>query len=196
VAARLFRQRGYRGTRLDEIGEELGVTRQAIYYYFDTKQALVDEICRRAQSTVETALQEAQALPDPAQRLHAFAQQFAANTASDAARVFFRDGKELSSEVREELRARAHLVTRGAEEIIEAGIASGQFRPVKVRVAAPGLLAMLNAVPDWVRPKRHGQMEDVVEQLVDTFIRGISTDSSAPEASAAPEAPADEKTDR
>ena len=179
VAARLFRLRGYRATRLDQIAEELGVTRAALYYYFDTKQALLDEICRRSQTAVEAALEEVQAVPDAAERLRAFARELAVNTASDAARVFFRDGKELSPEVRQELRERAHHVTRGAEDIIEAGIAAGRFRPVNVHVAAPGLLAMLNSLPDWVRPGRHGALEDVTEQLLDTYLRGISADSVA-----------------
>ena len=63
------------------------------------------------------------------------------------------------------------------EEIIEAGIASGHFRPLNVRVVAPGLLAMLNSLPDWVRPALHGPLEEVTEQLLDVFLR-ISVDSA------------------
>jgi hypothetical protein len=42
-----------------------------------------------------------------------------------------------------------------------------------VKVAAPGLLAMLNSLPDWVRPARHGKLDDVTEQLLDVYLRGI-----------------------
>jgi AcrR family transcriptional regulator len=173
VAARLFRERGYRATGLDQIADELGVTRAALYYYFDTKQELLDAICGRSMDAVESALQEVQDVPDAAERLRAFARAFASNTATDAARVFFRDAKELTPEFRQRQRERAHRVTRGAEEIIEAGIASGRFRPVDVHVAAPALLAMLNSLPDWVRPARHGALDDVTEQVLDVFLRGI-----------------------
>jgi TetR/AcrR family transcriptional regulator, cholesterol catabolism regulator len=173
VAARLFRERGYRATGLDQIAEELGVTRAALYYYFDTKQELLDEICDRIQDTLESDLREAETVPDAAERLSTFARAFARNTATDAARVFFRDSKELSPELRRRLRERAHRVTRDAEQIIEAGIASGRFRPVDVKVAAPGLLAMLNSLPDWVRPARHGKLDDVTEQLLEVYLRGI-----------------------
>jgi AcrR family transcriptional regulator len=160
-------------TGLDQIADELGVTRAALYYYFDTKQELLEEICSRSQTAVESALQEVQALPDAAERLRAFARAFARNTATDASRVFFRDASELSPGFREQIRERAHRVTRGAEEIIEAGIASGRFRRVEVQVAAPGLLALLNSLPDWVRPTRHGELKDVTEQLLDVYLRGI-----------------------
>jgi len=173
VAARLFRERGYRATGLDQIADELGVTRAALYYYFDTKQELLEEICGRTMDAVESALQDVQVVPDAAERLRAFARAFALNTATDAARVFFRDAKELGPEFRERQRERAHRVTLGAEEIMEAGIASGRFRSVDAHVAAPGLLAMLNSLPDWVRPGRHGALEDVTEQLLDVYLRGI-----------------------
>jgi TetR/AcrR family transcriptional regulator, cholesterol catabolism regulator len=177
VAARLFRERGYRATRLDEIADELGVTRAALYYYFDAKQALLEEVCGRTPHAPEQTLQEVQAIPDAAERLLTFAREFAKNTASDAARVFFREAKELRPEFRQQLRERGHRITRGVEEIIEGGIASGQFRPLDVRVVAPGLLAMLNSLPDWVRAARHGTLEEVTEQLLDVFIRGISVDT-------------------
>jgi TetR/AcrR family transcriptional regulator, cholesterol catabolism regulator len=176
VAARLFRDRGYRATRLDDIADELGVTRAALYYYFDTKQALLEEICRRTLGLVEVALGDALGVVDPVDRLRAFTRQAARNTATDAARVFFRERKELRPEIAQQLRERAHSVTRGAEEIIEAGIAAGRFHAVNVEVVAPGLLAMLNSLPDWVRPARHGTLEEVTEQLLDVFLRGICVD--------------------
>src|SRR4029077_5699200 len=36
-----FAQRGYRNTRLDDVAEAAGVTKGAIYHYFDTKEDLL-----------------------------------------------------------------------------------------------------------------------------------------------------------
>jgi AcrR family transcriptional regulator len=176
VAARLFCERGYRATRLDEIADELGVTRAALYYYVDTKQALLQEICSRTMTAIETALREVQAVPDAVERLRAFAHAFALNTATDAARVSFRDAKELPRQFRQELRERAHRITGGAEAILADGVASGRFRPIDVNVVAPSLLATLNSLPDWVRPARHGTLEDVTQQVLDMFLYGILLD--------------------
>jgi AcrR family transcriptional regulator len=44
AAFRVFAARGYRATRLDEVAEAAGVTKGAIYYYFDSKE----ELLRRA----------------------------------------------------------------------------------------------------------------------------------------------------
>lgn len=41
AAFRVFAERGYRATRLEEVAEAVGVTKGAIYYYFDGKEDLL-----------------------------------------------------------------------------------------------------------------------------------------------------------
>ncbi len=41
AALRVFAERGYRGTRLEEVAEAAGVTKGTIYHYFDTKEELL-----------------------------------------------------------------------------------------------------------------------------------------------------------
>jgi AcrR family transcriptional regulator len=41
AAFRVFAERGYRATRLEEVAEAAGVTKGAIYYYFDSKEDLL-----------------------------------------------------------------------------------------------------------------------------------------------------------
>ncbi len=41
AAFRVFAERGYRATRLDDVAEAVGVTKGAIYYYFDGKEDLL-----------------------------------------------------------------------------------------------------------------------------------------------------------
>jgi AcrR family transcriptional regulator len=57
IAERLFVERGYAETRMVDIAEAAGVTKSLVYWYFDTKDALFNEIAvdmrrrlRRAQS--------------------------------------------------------------------------------------------------------------------------------------------------
>src|SRR5690606_2591801 len=43
VASRLFNEKGFHGTSLDEIADVLGVTKTALYYYVRSKDALLYE---------------------------------------------------------------------------------------------------------------------------------------------------------
>jgi AcrR family transcriptional regulator len=175
VATRLFRERGFRGTRLDDISDELGVTRAALYYYFDSKREVLEEVCERAMRSTETVLHEVEALDDPAERLRSFARQYARNMSSDAARVFSRDHAELSPPFQRALMARARAVTAGAEQLIAYGVAQGRFRTdLNVHLTTLGLLGMLNSIAEWHRPNRDGALDDVADHLVDVYIDGVS----------------------
>ena len=44
VAAQLFRQQGYSATTLRQIADKAGMKAGSIYYHFDSKTAILDEI--------------------------------------------------------------------------------------------------------------------------------------------------------
>jgi AcrR family transcriptional regulator len=179
VATQLFCERGFRGTRLDDIANALGVTRAALYYYFDGKHDVLEEVCARAMASTEAALRRGEELDDPADRLKSFAHQYALNMSSDAARVFARDNKELRPAFRRSLMARARAVNDGAEAIVRYGIDSGAFDPdIDVRLTTLGFLGMLNAMADWHRASRDGALADVADLLVDVFIAGLAARKS------------------
>lgn len=175
VATRLFREKGFRATRLDDIAAALGVTRAALYYYFDGKQDVLEEVCGRAMVFTEAALRRVQSLDDPGDQLRVFAHEYAQNMASDAARVFDRDNQELRPSFRRGLMTRARAITAGAEEIIAHGVRDGAFDPdLDIRLTALGFLGMLNALADWHRLKRDGPLSETADMLVDVFISGLA----------------------
>lgn len=175
VATRLFRENGFRATRLDDIADALGVTRAALYYYFDGKREVLEEVCSRAMASTEAALRRVQDLDDPAERLRGFAHQYAQNMASDAARVFDRDNEELRPAFRRGLMARARAVTDGAEEILRYGMEQGSFDfDLDIHITARGFLGMLNSLASWHRPSRDGSLSETADQLVDVFITGLA----------------------
>ena len=58
-AAKLFYERGYHGTGIDEIGANVGVTGPAVYRHFEGKQAVLDALLA---STFEQVLEETLAI--------------------------------------------------------------------------------------------------------------------------------------
>ncbi len=48
AAERIFSRKGFDGARVDEIAEEAGVNKALIYYYFESKKALLEELVNSA----------------------------------------------------------------------------------------------------------------------------------------------------
>jgi AcrR family transcriptional regulator len=70
AAARLFERRGYHGTAMKDIAEEIGTTKAALYHYVDSKEQLLYEI---HDAFVSTLIQDAEEFfaenSDPAAQL-------------------------------------------------------------------------------------------------------------------------------
>src|SRR5690348_8996947 len=64
AALTVFSQRGFRNTRLDDVAEAAGVTKGAIYHYFDTKEELLLSVIEHYQSLAFGRAEEAIANPD------------------------------------------------------------------------------------------------------------------------------------
>jgi AcrR family transcriptional regulator len=59
AAFRIFAERGYAATRLEEVAETVGVTKGAIYYYFDGKEDLLRRAIRSRHRRIFAEIAEA-----------------------------------------------------------------------------------------------------------------------------------------
>jgi AcrR family transcriptional regulator len=72
VAKRLFAERGFYGTSIAAIADELGLTKQALIHHFGTKERLYGEVLARMAEGLEGAVERARsAEPDPLRQLEA-----------------------------------------------------------------------------------------------------------------------------
>lgn len=59
IAERLFRERGYRDTRMIDIAEEAGVAKSLMYWYFESKEALFVAVVHDMREKLRAAQSEA-----------------------------------------------------------------------------------------------------------------------------------------
>jgi AcrR family transcriptional regulator len=64
VAQELFTQHGYDKTSLRDIADRLGITKAALYYYFERKEGILLELHLRLHAMGTTLLDELEAAPD------------------------------------------------------------------------------------------------------------------------------------
>lgn len=176
TATRLFRERGYHATSMQDLGEALGMNRGSLYHYIAGKDELLWAILNRALD-----LLEARVLPvleregPPVERL--------TGAIREHLRVAAEHADELSL-IQIELRAlsperqRAIIARRDAYEAawrsaIEAGISDGALRPFDVRLAGIGILSACNWFTQWYRPNGRLSVDDVADAFGELFLGGL-----------------------
>src|SRR5262245_3329338 len=78
VALRLFIDKGYEATSLREIAEELGVTKAALYYHFDTKEKIVTSLIDDRVARLEKLAEWGRTLPQRPEGRAEFIRRYAA----------------------------------------------------------------------------------------------------------------------
>ncbi len=68
AARRLFAERGFAATSLQQIADELGVTKANVYYYFRTKDAILQALLDGQVTALEAMLDAAAEIADPVRR--------------------------------------------------------------------------------------------------------------------------------
>jgi AcrR family transcriptional regulator len=72
AATTVFAQRGYAGTRVDDIVEATGMSRRTLYQLFDSVDAILTEVYERAvRISFTTLVQRLMSVTDPIERIHA-----------------------------------------------------------------------------------------------------------------------------
>jgi AcrR family transcriptional regulator len=168
-ATRLFAERGFAGTSLQDIAEAAGLTRPALYHYVRSKDDLLSRLVEELTESPAEELHRisADTAVPPVQRLRAMAHAVALNQARNPERfrLLIRSEAELPAGLAEVYDKGRRRVLREFTGIIEEGVRAGEFRPVDARVAALGIIGLCNWVAWWHRP---GQRDEAVAaQLAD-----------------------------
>lgn len=175
-ATRLFAERGFAGTSLQDIADALGITRPALYYYVKSKEELLAKLVTEVTNGPLEELTELVARDlDPVRKLRGIVETIVGRRARqpERFRLLIRSEAELSAALTEAYDEGRRAVLRTIAGVIEEGVRAGRFRPVDARVAALGVLGMCNWVAWWFHPGGRDSAEAVVEQLADMAVGAL-----------------------
>lgn len=159
AAASIFAKKGYSLTRLSDIAERAGIHLTGLYYYYDSKDALVSDILTFVPTRASTSLKEAlDGLPPDSsyrQRIEtAFTVYLDAILKDD---VYVRAEHRIASQIEPKLRKRSIRVTREINEIwrnlLTEAIAAGEIRSdVDMTMLRMLMIGSMNWAVEWFRP--------------------------------------------
>ncbi len=165
-AAALFRVKGYNGTSMAELANEVGLAKSGVYHHFPCKQDLLSEIIELTVNRVTprlAAVVDSDLPPEEKLRRAVTLHTVEAIRDRDAVACFIEEGRFLDDE-----RWSAHLANRDHYEqlfrrILAEGIESGVMAPQDVGLSVRALLGMCNSVVRWYRHDGDATAEEVAD---------------------------------
>jgi AcrR family transcriptional regulator len=177
AATRLFRQRGYHATSMQDLAEALGMNRGSLYHYITSKDDLLWAILDRTFDLIEgrvVPLLESDA--PPLERLtcgiHAHL-QVAADHADELSLIQI-ELRSLESARGARLIERRDAYEAAWRRTIAAGVEAGALRPVDVRLAGIGILSVCNWFTQWYRPNGDLDVDQIADAFAGLFLQGLA----------------------
>ncbi|MEU6700723.1 TetR/AcrR family transcriptional regulator [Pseudonocardia sp. NPDC046786] len=176
-ATRLFAERGFAGTSLQDIADALGITRPALYYYVRSKDELLAKLVSEVTEGPLADLAEVveRTDPDPVRKLRGVVSVLVARQTRqpERFRLLIRSEAELPAELTAAYTASRRSVLAVVSGVIDEGVRAGRFRPVDPRLAALGVLGMCNWVAWWFHPGGRDDPAVVAEGLADMAVGAL-----------------------
>ncbi|KAB2680302.1 MULTISPECIES: TetR/AcrR family transcriptional regulator [Alphaproteobacteria] len=176
-AAVLFGEGGFDNGSMNVVAERLGVSKAAVYHYFDTKQSVYDAIIVRTLEGLLEHVSRAVAASTTADgKLKSFmvshAGYFEKNYWGFVCMLIGYGGMAnpgLKSEANQ-LRIEYESILRG---ILREGMATGAFREADVTISSHSVLSMLNWMVRWFKPGGQKRAETVAAEYFDLLTNGL-----------------------
>ena len=181
TATRLFKEKGYANTSMQDLADALGVQKASLYYYIESKEELLRRLLEHAFTLVGAQIDEIYAADLPpleklrrALKNHAITLMDNLNLVS----VYMDEYRNLPPRrLKQVLAVRKHY-EQTLMQILQEGIASGEFRPVNIEMTVYGLLGMLNWTVQWFSPTGELSSQEIASILVDLALYGLAAHST------------------
>jgi AcrR family transcriptional regulator len=188
TAARLFQQRGYDATSMNDVAAALKLSKGGLYHHFQSKDEILFEIMNHAMEiTQERVVDPVRGIAAPEERLRALIRLHIEVVLSPRDReitVMLHENHPLPPALRKRINSRkkdyihflenliAEVQRKVQEEVQEKGRQQTKIK-VSPRAAAFALLGMINWIYQWYKPEGELQAQNLIPQFTDLIFGGI-----------------------
>lgn len=176
AAVRIFNERGFHATLLEDVATSLGISKPTIYHYLGNKeQVLLHCVVHGLEQLIEAAESARQEPGQGIDRLRNYLKRYAEINMDDFGRCVIRTGDEaLSEEGRKKFRALKSEIDQAMRALIEEAIDDKSIAPCDSKLLAFTLAGALNWPARWFSPDGKQSREEVAAQMVDLLTAGFA----------------------
>ena len=176
VAARLFWEQGYLGTSIDEIAKMANMNKASVYYYFESKSVLLNEVISRPlQQMIEDAIPITGSDAKPTEKLKSLITthinwQLSRLGVTGIGHI---ERKNLPADL-----ARKYIELRDSYEIlfrkvIAEGIEKGEFSFKSAKLATLFCIGLLTSITQWYRVKGQYSIDEIASMASNYILRAM-----------------------
>jgi AcrR family transcriptional regulator len=181
TAVRMFLERSYGRTSMDDIATQLNITKPALYHYFRNKEEILVEIYRLGTDLIDEMLDSIEADEKPGlDKVADFIAGYIRIITGDFGRAVIRlDDGELSNAGRKLVRGRKRGIDHRLRAIIEGGIKDGSIASSNAKIASFLLAGSIHGMAAWYEPAGPMKLSAITSQYVQILTAGLATSSMA-----------------
>jgi TetR/AcrR family transcriptional regulator len=179
AAARYFSRFGYHGTSLADVAVDLGVTKQALYYYYSDKQSLLFACAIAAHQGALDILEEANSQKlTGREKLANLLRRYAIHVADgNLQSIMFLDSSALKPKQLAEVMDLRDKFDIGIRKIFEEGLEDNSLRDGDPKMMSFSALGAVNWISRWHKPDGPLAIEEAAATIVDFVMGGIASPS-------------------
>jgi AcrR family transcriptional regulator len=179
TAARLFLEKSYGRTSMNDVAERLNITKPALYHYFRNKEEILLECYRLGTGMIEDILNDiAERCGSGIEKVEAFIYSYTNVMTVNFGRCVMRlDESGLSEEAYVEVRKYKRKIDRRLRGFLQEGVADGSIAPCDPKLAAFAIAGALNWICIWYEPNGPNSPEEIAAQFAKTLTLGLADPS-------------------
>ena len=175
TGTRCFNKKGFSGTSLEEIAEQLSVSKGAFYYHIKNKEDLLFSCYERSMDIVEKLHAEAASIEGSGLQKAEYVcrRTFLAQNSAEGPLIRYTSITALPMERRRKIIERTEASNQRFGEFLEQGIADRSVRPVNTFIAQHLIAGAMNAAMDINLWRKVEDIDSAAIEYFDLFFNGL-----------------------
>ena len=177
VAAEVFHRKGYDNTSMSDVAEAVGLTKAGLYHHIASKERLLFTVLDYGLDLTDAnVIEPLKHIEDPVDRLTKMIElhlRLVLEERNVEVTGLLHECRTLATADRAKINRRKKAYVQMTVDVISEVLEKHRIRSVNPKIAAFGLLGMLNWTYQWYKPDGAITPDAIVKTFTEIFLNGI-----------------------
>lgn len=180
---KLFEQKGFSETSIQDIANSVGVTKGTFYYYYASKENLLMDIHLHY---ICDLLDKQRAILQTVKGYRKQLSEIVALIVYDMkfrrahGQIYLREMRNLTEEHAEKIKEKREEFRLNVTQVIASGVQAGEFQKyLNPTITSLAILGITNWSYQWFNPDGELSVEELADQYVDIILHGIAAEGGS-----------------